>query len=610
MSQMSRVKDFVLQTFTPDSDDAVVDNNKNHRKIFAEKTGIFWSIIRQAFYAVSFLSHFSLSLSFLCFFVTALSLGINCALEITLEMISPTGDSSIHKKNFYSACLFVILVCAIINASFILSLFWEVVCAVLYKSSIKYTLIKIVIFFAVLISAGIWSGVSSTAKSGFVNFLSDCLIVSWFAAFVLSILSSLFLLIYLYKESSLDMPFHQIAYIFCCSLVILLFSILSPISFKLAGASTGGALAFAFLFPFYTYCLILYLLVRGKKETESGKVFVVQKRVFIIVAAVYLVVITLAANANISCGQECQLGHPVKEINLLYHKLVKPVSSGYPICEKKWSRLELGITDMAFLADTAYKIDTNGNKTIIRDLIEAYFQNPKFYWDVEAVNPKKPMFYHIREASSRVNVVSIRGTNDARDWFENFKIWNEIAVFQMISVALPVQHLPFEFVAFFISKSACLDYLFQRSKYHYYFQALEEYVKDKTTNSTEEFFLVGHSLGGGLAKIIGSRNKVQAIAISSPGEIYNHVKFGYTLEDVQQFTTTVRAQNDIVTWIDRSGGLVQYVECDNSAFLKCHNIRNTYCELKEKCHVTSTIPCPSDKPKEIFERLFIKKWQR
>lgn len=566
-------------------------------------------MIRQVFYAIAFLSHFSLSLSFLCFFVTALSLGINCALEITLEMISPTGDSSIHKKNFYSACLFILLICAIINASFILSLFWEVVCAVLYKSSIKYTLMKIVLFFIVLISAGIWSGVSHTAKSGFVAFLSDCLIVSWVVAFVLSILSSLFLLIYLYEESFSYIAFHQIAHIYCWSFLLLLFSILSPISFKLAGASTGSAVAFAFLFPFYTYCLILYLLVRGKKETESGQVFVVQKKIFILVAAIYLVIVLLAANVNISCGQECQLGPPVKEISLLCQKLEKPVSLGYPICEKKWSSLELGITDMAFFADTAYKIDTNSSQ-IIQNLVKTYFQNPKMNWNVEVVNPKKPMFYHIREASSQVNVISIRGTNDLRDWFENFKIWNEIAVFQMISVALPVQHLPFEFVAFFISKSACLDYLFQRSKYHYYFQALEEYVKNKTTNSTEEFFLVGHSLGGGLAKIIGSRNKVQAIAISSPGDIYNHVKFSYTLQDVQQYTTTVRAQNDIVTWIDRPGGLVQYVECDNSAILKCHSIKKTYCELKEKCHVTSTIPCPSDRQKNAFERLFIKKWQR
>ncbi|KAK3747129.1 hypothetical protein QZH41_004410 [Actinostola sp. cb2023] len=436
--------------------------------IFPDKTGYCWTFIRGVFYCVTFLAHIGFVVTFLSFFVTALSFSVNCALELVLEMITPTGDSTI----------------------------------------------------------------------------------AWVVAFISSILCSLLLLCFVYNtvyaaaDDQVD--------------------------------DDDG------------------VVDKGRKEEGGG--FVIQKKVVLLMSVVLIVIFCMALTINTTCGEECQLGPPTKSSShMLGYNSMKypPRVPGYPICNKKWSGLPLEITDMAFLAATAYKISTN--KTNIRNIVNDYFKDRNINWVVESVNAKKPFFFHIRNSAKKVNIFSIRGTVDLRDWFENAKIWNEIAVFQLISVALPVQHLPFEFVAFFISISSSVDYLLHRSTYTQYFKLLEDYVKAEY-NMSEEYFLVGHSLGGGLAKIIGSRNKIPAIAISSPGEIYNHVKFNYTLEDVQKYTTTVRAQNDPVTWIDRSGGLVQYVECANSGYVGegCHPIKNTYCELKKKCHVTSRINyCPA-----------------
>ncbi|KAK3703573.1 hypothetical protein QZH41_006902 [Actinostola sp. cb2023] len=530
-------------------------------------------------------------------------------------MITPTGESR-SRKNFYAACLFVLLLCILIVSSFVLSLLWDVVKIVLYKSALRYTIIKIVLLVVVLISAGIWSGVSK-AKVGFILFLSKCLIVAWVVAFISSILGSLLLLCFVYNTvyaaaddqvdddddgvDKLIRLLKRLGVLAVVCLIFLIFSILSPIAFNLVGASSGG-IAFAFLFPLSTSILLFYLFFRGSKEEGDG--FVIQKKVVLLMSVVLIVIFCMALTINTTCGEECQLGPPTKSSShMLGYNSMKypPRVPGYPICNKKWSELQLGITDMAFLAATAYKISTN--KTNIRNDVNEYFKDRNINWVVESVNATKPFFFHIRNSAKKVNIFSIRGTVDLRDWFENAKIWNEIAVFQLISVALPVQHLPFEFVAFFISISSSVDYLLHRSTYTQYFKPLEDYVKAKY-NTSEEHFLVGHSLGGGLAKIIGSRNKIPAIAISSPGDIYNHVKFEYTLEAVQKYTTTVRAQNDPVTWIDRSGGLVQYVECANSGYVGegCHPIKNTYCELKKKCHVTTRINyCPVEK--ETFKAL-------
>ena len=61
-------------------------------QIFTNKIGLFWDVVRHLFYGLSFLAHTSLAVTFLSFFVTALSFSVNCALEIVLEMITPIGD--------------------------------------------------------------------------------------------------------------------------------------------------------------------------------------------------------------------------------------------------------------------------------------------------------------------------------------------------------------------------------------------------------------------------------------------------------------------------------------------------------------------------------------
>ncbi|EDO48513.1 predicted protein [Nematostella vectensis] len=322
-----------------------------------------------------------------------------------------------------------------------------------------------------------------------------------------------------------------------------------------------------------------------RKEKEN---FVIKTSMLMIIGIAYFAIIILASNARVTCGADCQLG-PTTKLSHSYHTK-RPNKLGYPICGKTWGSLELRITDWAFLADLAYKI--GGNKTQFLHRVDEYFKERGKRWEIITMTTKKPTFYHIREVERKVNIVGIRGTADSRDWFENAKIWNEIATFQVTSVFLPIQHLPLDFIAFFIARASFLDYTLHHASYNYYFKVIEQYVQDISANTTEEVYLVGHSLGGGVAKLVGCRNQVQAISLSSPGEIYNHGKFGYSLDDIQEYTTSVIAQHDLVTWIDKPGGLVQYVKCDDSSFLNCHSIRKTYCELKKKCDSVTAIDCP------------------
>ena len=145
--------------------------------------------------------------------------------------------------------------------------------------------------------------------------------------------------------------------------------------------------------------------------------------------------------------------------------------------------------------------------------------------------------------------------------------------------------------------AAFLDDLFHNGDRDYYFRKIEDYVETvvqqtrNTTGDTWGLYLVGHSMGGGLAKIIGSRKNLPSVAFSSPGAVYSSKKFGYSLDDEQRFAVSVVDENDVVTWIDRHGGLVQYIKCNAGGFKQCHSIANTYCQLMTSCCFQSPVNC-------------------
>ena len=70
-------------------------------------------------------------------------------------------------------------------------------------------------------------------------------------------------------------------------------------------------------------------------------------------------------------------------------------------------------------------------------------------------------------------------------------------------------------------------------------------------------FMTGHSLGGGLAGIVGARLKLEAVAISPPGLVLSRKKFDIALRDLAQHSVAVLPTRDPVPLVDAHFGLVQ-----------------------------------------------------
>ncbi|KAJ7377916.1 hypothetical protein OS493_025811 [Desmophyllum pertusum] len=175
--------------------------------------------------------------------------------------------------------------------------------------------------------------------------------------------------------------------------------------------------------------------------------------------------------------------------------------------------------------------------------------------------------------------------------FENLKLWSEIISYQVTSVALPAQTFPLNFVTSYVSVASFLERLLHHDREDFSFASIESYIEEINRTADNSVFLTGHSMGGGLAKIIGSRQKVTTVSFSSPGELCIRAKMGFTLDDLQRYTTSVVSRDDMVTWVDFHGGLVQHIGCNASSYVQCHSIVNTYCELKRSCGFHTPVTC-------------------
>ena len=65
--------------------------------------------------------------------------------------------------------------------------------------------------------------------------------------------------------------------------------------------------------------------------------------------------------------------------------------------------------------------------------------------------------------------------------------------------------------------------------------------------------------------------------------VYSRRRFGFKERSIDRLVTNIIPHNDPVPGVDRQGGLVQYIECDEDNPLNCHKMSTTLCRLLDGC---------------------------
>jgi len=127
----------------------------------------------------------------------------------------------------------------------------------------------------------------------------------------------------------------------------------------------------------------------------------------------------------------------------------------------------------------------------------------------------------------------------------------------------------------------------------YYSKLMEHVKKSIKADPGRRFYITGHSLGGGLAKLVTMETKIPAITFSSPGVENTRllVSPNRTTQDeaasiLHDLSFTVIPNNDIVPRIDSQLGTTIQIDCSESP-LACHAIGETLCGVLHMCGASS-----------------------
>jgi len=95
----------------------------------------------------------------------------------------------------------------------------------------------------------------------------------------------------------------------------------------------------------------------------------------------------------------------------------------------------------------------------------------------------------------------------------------------------------------------------------HYHREIQSYVEDI---HDRKVVLTGHSLGGGIGKVVAARLLLPIVAISAPGIALSHKIFEVPRENVDKFEVNLISAEDLVPKVDRLKGLIMKMHCTKS----------------------------------------------
>merc|ERR1739848_466797 len=151
----------------------------------------------------------------------------------------------------------------------------------------------------------------------------------------------------------------------------------------------------------------------------------------------------------------------------------------------------------------------------------------------------------------------------------------ESAVLQVSQMLVPFQSAWMPSVApDLIAALSVVEGMFEYSNHdgseRHYHVAIVERVRELEQQQGRRVSLAGHSLGGGLAKVVGALTKRPAVSLSGPGLAESVAKLGHIDNQLlNSLVVNVYPTGDLVPAIGRQAGMVVHTRCDAQPAM-CH----------------------------------------
>ena len=202
----------------------------------------------------------------------------------------------------------------------------------------------------------------------------------------------------------------------------------------------------------------------------------------------------------------------------------------------------------------------------------------------------KMVLYNVENKQKNINVsiLSIKGTSHKKDIFMDLQLFMPSVFLNFLSTysifGNEIDSSIYKIVEYSLSVPYRLfgEYLFIDN----YIKELKNAYNNSYNNHKlrDNIVIVGHSLGGGLSKILGRIKKNQAISLSGPGINAFHTLWtdDGNSENFDLSFIDLVPDKDLIPRVEVSGGTIYRIICNQGTFT-CHDKTLSLCETLAMC---------------------------
>ena len=187
---------------------------------------------------------------------------------------------------------------------------------------------------------------------------------------------------------------------------------------------------------------------------------------------------------------------------------------------------------------------------------------------------------------TQLTILSIKGTTFNKDIYLDAQLFISSVLMTLLNTfSLISQKNLYSFKIMEYSLSVPYRIFFRYLIVDDYLKKLKEAYINNEYTFYDNVVIVGHSLGGGLAKLFGRMVKKQAISLSGPGINAFHSLWNYEgeSENFEISAIDLVPDRDLVPRVEVSGGTIYRIVCKFGAF-GCHSKVNSLCEVLIMCN--------------------------
>ncbi|KAK8875436.1 hypothetical protein M9Y10_005601 [Tritrichomonas musculus] len=273
-----------------------------------------------------------------------------------------------------------------------------------------------------------------------------------------------------------------------------------------------------------------------------------------------------------------------KNLNLKHKNNESLIYLMNPVCDLRIR--DLTITQLSAIAESSYQLDDDD--PTLDSMLKAFFGN-NWNESLKIVNdaPKSETSHsNIRHFiyKDNLHLISIRGTDNTVDVLADIELWASSLMMNILSSSIPIFNgYASEFRTFLGYLMHLPSYMFQPfSLINSYIEIINKFVSSIQLGNGTEIVLTGHSLGGGLAKLVSVMTGYKAVSYSGPGIQAITAFYEWKDNNIGQSFINVVPNLDPVAGVDQSTGSSFLIPC-NEGLIACHSIIRTMCMLATIC---------------------------